>query len=285
MTTWDEEVARHRERFLRSYEEHELRKIGGVGSHPDDRWSTWLLRRPDTMMFSTVITCAGNQVILSGDAHPGKHALGSIPLGDAPLRWFSARLSPDYLAGKFLDRYSYAPHVVAWLNERIVEYVAEGAEEDAALFRELRDSVHRLGVGWSRHLEDGWGYDDVLEDLHNATGGGGVPSCYDPSEYAHLIVIQQRFRELYGARDPSPRISDDEWGRAREAAGVPPFDPAVVIGWLQRAGERIDTEFTARPGYRDSEGTAPTACELQDAEWTLRGLFGVWNEPEEDPCD
>lgn len=287
MKQWKTQVDRYLARWARTYAGHELRQISrGVDKQ---RWSTWVLRRPDSMVMSTTIVCAGNQVILCGDAHPGGgRSLGSIPLSGRPLQWFGEKHGHDYLAGKFLDRRCYAPYVVDWLNDSIVsELEVRGECEEVSRLRALRDAVHRVGGAWSHPLEEQLHEADVpelMERLHEATGHDRVPDCYNPNDYAWLAVIQRRFHELY-AEVPPGGPGDDEWGRAREAAGVPPFDPAGVIGWLQRAGERIDTEFTARPGYRDSEGTAPTACELQDAEWTLRGLFGVWNEPEEDPCD
>lgn len=70
--------------------------------------------------------------------------------------------------------------------------------------------------------------------------------------------------------------ANDNYRRARRALGDPPFDPVVVIEWVQRASEVADQEFRADPDWISSEGCGSAACELQDAEYALRRLLDVW---------
>lgn len=70
-------------------------------------------------------------------------------------------------------------------------------------------------------------------------------------------------------------LQERDWKLARAAVGDPPFEPAAVIEWLEQAGDVAEQEFVARRPH-PSEGSGEVACRMQDAEWTLRQLFGLW---------
>ena len=72
-------------------------------------------------------------------------------------------------------------------------------------------------------------------------------------------------------------ISDEEWSRARKAAGAPPFEPAKVIAWLEAAKDRIEKEYMERNPH-PSNGSGETSCRIDDAEVALRGLFDCWGD-------
>jgi hypothetical protein len=166
-------------------------------------------------MMSTLLVFSPEGIILTGDNHPGsKSGRGGVIARGYGLEWFSQKLEPDYLAGKFL--------IEVWVPERfsqaVRDYICDG-------FHARTLSTKRRPWRVGKYVQDEWteihalryliSNPELIETSHNAYDN--LPAfrqpksgwvCiydsdfvlagygYDPTELGWLAAIQRRFSEL-----------------------------------------------------------------------------------------
>ncbi len=160
-----------------------------------EKFKAFYMRRPGGgRIMSTLITFTPEGITVSGDLRPGHH--GVVSCFGYGLGWFRSRLSEDYLCEKFLEL-GWFPELAERDLRRIIEEVKAGE------WSRLVDSLEELerlanvcndgDIGMEEFRADWLEIDDDPE----STPGWG----YNPIEKGWLCAIQQRFEELYDAKE------------------------------------------------------------------------------------
>ncbi len=121
-------------------------------------------------------------ITIAGDLCPGDNAVTSA-MGYG-RKWFGSAHSPDYLAGKFLQKQFVAEAAAEDLRD--AEQWGEHAAECAA----LAGRIHGLDHGSASLYE-------ALVDIDPELTSDGCPGwAYDPRDFGLLAAIQERYAAL-----------------------------------------------------------------------------------------
>ena len=159
------------------------------------RVRVYRIRRPGTLMGSTLLMEAAGQITIAGDLCPGRNGVVST-LGYG-LDWFARQLGGSYLAEKFLSK-RWVPALAArWVTE-----VLAGTDE-AFVGHHNYAETHREA------LEDLGGEDNIremgevafyeaLSEIDSDIMDDEPPGWdYEPTELRCLVAIQARFAKLW----------------------------------------------------------------------------------------
>ncbi len=155
--------------------------------------------RANTSSYAIYVASFAHRLCITGDIMLGANRQGLVSTLNYGIHWFSGHLSEDYLCEKFLPEVWQWEIAVEGIEDRI-----EIDEEDYGwkhLAKELREFIakpdwHHDGLG----CPDVWEYCDRMRGIGCETDelpGYGYPRV----EAGWLCAIQQRFQELYAARE------------------------------------------------------------------------------------
>lgn len=155
-----------------------------------DKVKVFYLKDPKQgRMMSTMIIFTPEGIALMGDLTPERH--GSISSFGYGIGWFSGKLSADYLSEKFLEKKFVPEYAFKCIRERW-----QDSEEDS----KERNRYAEVLENW---FPDEDGPDQLYRTMIDCglDCGDGVPGyTYEPGEQGWLCAIQQKFAELYNAR-------------------------------------------------------------------------------------
>ena len=154
-----------------------------------EAFKAFKLRKPgDGRMMSTLITFTPEGIVIQGDLTPETN--GTVSCYGYGLKWFSGRLSEDYLCGKFLQMKFVPEFVEPGFKRDIISKRRDGElTKDGA--RELWDSIRWMGEITPENVYRFW-----ADELGHEDGEGCPGYGYEPGEAGWLCAIQQRFAEL-----------------------------------------------------------------------------------------
>lgn len=195
-------LEKHIEMSRRCFTGHEL-----VLELQSPAFTAYLMRDPAKGRIDSVrILFTPSGIVLSGDHTPGRY--GNVSCAGYDERWFGQRQGAYYLAEKFLDK--------TWVSELANEELLAGVAEEEASEPEYRnwtdeqraavkemlpcvfDSAYEL-VEWLEEIE----LRDRFEDLPGHD--------YEPRELACLVAINERFAELWQARQKNWEAECKRW--------------------------------------------------------------------------
>ena len=160
-----------------------------------EKFKAFYMKRPGGgRVMSTLIMFTPEGIVIQGDLTPGFH--GNVSCLGYGLGWFRDQLSEDYLAEKFLQRDWYAEVATAdlrWILKQIADEHETAKPGDVEKIQEL---VSRCEDG-DLDVES---FREAWEEIHEEWET--LPGCgYNPKEHAWLCAIQQKFAELYNAKE------------------------------------------------------------------------------------
>jgi hypothetical protein len=175
------------------------------------------IRRPGTLMESTILTEVAGDLTISGDLCPGNGGGVTSCLGYG-LEFFGTPKSHDYLCSKFLRQDVHLDLLDEWHTELMADRA--GAEELWGAFSD--DEWERLG--WLS-AGDSYGPGGFLQGLADVSGRffeDGPPGYgFDRHERRTLVMLHERFAKLWQARAalaPGATDTDTEVGAAAMVA-------------------------------------------------------------------
>lgn len=183
-----------------TYEE-ELKEIARMKAYFDkhtleevDTTRTFRMALGAQNNMSCQLTFSPTGITITGDITPERN--GSTSCRGYGIGWFAGKLSPHYLAEKFLTEKWQASRA-AWslkqanCHER--EHIAEREGNQAETLEQLDELIRELEGGDLNQHEFYERYEELGFECYE-----GVPGvAYDIGELGWLCAIQQRFAELY----------------------------------------------------------------------------------------
>ena len=180
--------------YLNSMVNHHLIRLTQHPDTQDERLpDIWLMREPNSMMFSTYIGfLPGNVIGIWGDFCPLLHGVVSTRPYD--LAWFGSQKCPSYLSEKFLmkqfdadraklqakDRLDFAKKEHDVLDIKYFQRVVEILDSELDIFPQ--QAVYEAG-------------EEIYRDYFDPELVPGYG--YKLTEQAPLVSIQRKFHELY----------------------------------------------------------------------------------------
>ncbi len=171
------------------------------------KFQSFYMKRPgEGRIMSMLITFTPEGIVIQGDMTPGHH--GNVSCLGYGLGWFRSRLSEDYMCTKFLQAGWYPKRA-----ERDIRYLLKDIEdgnsepvtaEKIKELEELADECEDGDLGQESFITS-WQLIDGNDDMEDLPGWG-----YNPREEGWLCAIQQRFAELYDAKESE----DFEWEKS-----------------------------------------------------------------------
>jgi hypothetical protein len=165
-----------------------------------EKLSAWYLKRPkEGRMMSTLIVFTVEGIVLMGDLTPCQNGVISV-LGYG-VDWFGSQKSESYLCEKFLWKEFVPELAVSHMKERLCECRRHASSGNSRLrltkakAREVWDELDNLMKYQELHAHAFYDlYSDVFDDTPEGCYG------YNRADAGWLCAIQQRFAELYQAR-------------------------------------------------------------------------------------
>lgn len=135
---------------------------------------------------STLFMFTPEGIVITGDLCPRACPRGCISTLGYSLKWFTDKLSEDYLCEKFLQRGVYADTIREWLEDRAKndENVQKRATASELLEEAPSDNSEAENYLWECLQQFGEEYDGQAQD-------------FEPADAGWLCALQQRFSALY----------------------------------------------------------------------------------------
>jgi hypothetical protein len=191
-----------------------------------------------TRMMSAMLVFTPENIIITGDLHPGRH--GVISAAGYGLEWFCRNLEPDYLASKFLESGVWEEDRARdELQRYIHEHTGEAwCQRDKRTVKRLRGLRNMLRTSpWIYESAQTW-YDAVSEHISDLWDHGQFWG-YPTTDYIWLAAIQRRFREAYQlfvaetAGEDAAGDQQPSWASAPGWASYLAQDFSGAWGWYE----------------------------------------------------
>lgn len=191
-------MSRYAEKVSRMVERWSKHRLVNCGRDTAKQLTAYRLQlRGHGRMQSCFLVFTPEGIVIMGDWCPGGCAgrnAGVISCYGYSEGWFAGRLSPDYLASKFLRKCWQPEKGERQLKERVLEARhARYIERDVAREAFDRIAIHN-GDGLTAETAYGIFSDAGLSDFED------LGYDYDPDDFALLVAIQQRFAACIEAR-------------------------------------------------------------------------------------
>lgn len=155
-------------------------------------------------MMSTLFIFGPEGIVIMGDLCPGgPKNQGSISDFNYGIGWFSGNLSENYLCSKFLTEEWQAEAALEWIGEHVKEIESGEEAGNVEAFLQIERDLRGGEMDESHFRDDlecaGYVCDDELPgyDYHRSTAGW-------------LCALQQRFSELFSAKEESKGVNSRE---------------------------------------------------------------------------